>query len=584
MATCAHAHRGLQIWTRELKTAVLAPLLVAGLAACGGGSSDTKQSGEATEPAPHTTGRSASTAPTEKAGVERIAPAGLEHPGEVFRKIGIVQAVHRFYNRNTGAHFYTRSNSERDSILATMPQYTYDGVAFHAAGAYSPGLSPVYRFYNTRTGVHFYTVSEAEKNQIQATMPQFLFEGPAYHASQVAGQGLLPLHRFYVPARGFHFYTASEEEKNTLQATLAATYVYEGIAYHVLSTNWTALKLPHSGVSEAQCYQAGTNTLVSCGTSGPLSLDNQQDGYRALYNPMTYETVNYFAGSFWFAHPLTSCVRDRVTGLVWEGKTASGDRRGDRGFSNLGGGGANDVSGYVAAVNASNLCGFNDWRMPTLLEMTTLQQLGATTTPRINSTWFPNTANSYHWTSDLYANDTSMAWMSIASLPQISNFLQRTEPYPVRLVRGSMAQPLPRFSYSTVPYGGDAANNLVNDAWTGLQWRRCAEGQVWSGSTCTGAPTYFTHEQALAHAGHISRDSWRMPNARELDSLLDRSRTAAPISNAAAFPGATGAGVWSTTPYTAAPSQAYVTNFSLAGSTGPVPRSDLNTVRLIYLP
>lgn len=584
MAICADGAPRRQTRARGWVKTLLAALLSAGLSACGGGSSEATPGDGSAEALPH---MNSLTEPPAPAGDPSLGSPAREVAGlsaEAVRKAGIVQAVHRFYNRNTGAHFYTRSSSERDNILATMPQFTYDGVAFHAAGAFSPGLSPVYRFYNSRTGVHFYTISEAEKNHIQATLPHFLLEGPAYHASQVAGPGLVPLHRFYVPARGFHFYTASEAEKNSIQATLAGTYTYEGIGYHVLATEWTALKLPHSGVSETQCYQAGSNALVHCGTSGPLTLDNQQDGFRALYNPMGYETVNYFAGSFWFAYPLTSCVRDRVTGLVWEGKTLSGDRRGNREFSNLGNGGANDVSGYVAAVNASNLCGFNDWRAPTLLEMTTLQTLGSTTTPRIDGTWFPNTSTRYYWTSDAYANDPGFAWMSIADLPELSNFLLRTQSYPVRLVRGSMAQPTPRFTYTTAAYGGDAANNLVNDGWTGLQWRRCAEGQVWNGSTCTGTPLYLSHEQALAHAGHISRDNWRMPNLKELDSLVDRSRTSAPMLNATAFPGATAAAAWSTTPYATASSMAYRTDFNLAGYSSPVARSALHTVRLIYLP
>ncbi len=568
---------------RHARTGAAAGLMVV-LAACGGGESASVSSTQG--PAAGTLPNERSAPPTPPSPTVDQVPAlatATATDGPV-RKSGLVQAVHRLYNRGTGAHFYTRSTSERDNILATMPQFSYDGIAFQAAASFSPGLSPVYRFYNTRTGVHFYTIDEAERANIQATLPHFQLDGVAYHASQVAGQGLVPLHRFYVPARGFHFYTASEAERNTIQSTLSGTYRYEGIGYHVLASSWTALKLPHSGVSETQCYQAGSSTLVACGSSGPLALDNQQDGYRALYNPMAYETVNYFAGSFWFAYPLTSCVRDRVTGLVWEGKTASGDRSGSRTFTNLGGGAAGDVSSYVAAVNASNLCGFNDWRVPTLLEMTTLQQLGRATTPRIDTTWFPNTANNYHWTSDIYANNTSFAWMSIASVDEMANFLLRNQPYAVRLVRGSMAQPAPRYSFSTAAYGSDAANNLVIDGWTGLQWRRCLEGQVWSGSTCTGSPTYFTHEQALAHDGHISLDRWRMPNAKELDSIVDRSRATSPLINPTAFPGAPADGVWSTTPYVANPSTAYMVRFNLSGTANPATRSVLGAVRLIHLP
>lgn len=554
----------------------LIPCVLAGmLTACGGGQSGSDRG----DPVPRASPQSP----------EAVTPGAsttskLDAIGPIVRKARTRLPVYRFYNRTTGAHFYTNSETEKNNILATLPNFNYDGVAFHAAVAYSPGLSPVYRFYNTTTGVHFYTINEAEKNSILASQPQFVLEGQAYHASLVAGQGLTPLYRFYVPARGFHFYTASEQEKTTIQNTLSGTYTYEGIGYYVLASNWTELKLPHSGVTASQCYQSGSNALVACSGAAPLSLDNQQDGVRAEYNPLAYESVNYFSGSFWFAYPLTSCVKDSVTGLVWEGKEASGDRRGNRILTNLGNGQTGDTSGYVAAVNAAALCGYTDWRLPTVLELTTLQDLGQSATPRIRATSFPNTSDAYYWTSEPYASDGSFAWISAFSVADLSNFVTRSSSYSVRLVRGSMTPAGTRFSYSTASYGSDAANNIVNDAWTGLRWRRCLEGQTWSGTTCTGVPTDFTHEQALAHDGHISRGSWRLPNVKELDSLQDRTRTTSPAIDTTAFPGTTGSLVWSSTPYVAVPGEAYYTKFSVPPRSDIANRLDTATVRLIWVP
>lgn len=85
-------------------------------------------------------------------------------------------------------------------------------------------------------------------------------------------------------------------------------------------------------------------------------------------------------------HP---CVRDNVTGLVWEVKTADGGLR-DRNWSYTwydsnpatNGGDAGAISGgncktagrcdtekYVADVNATQLCGYTGWRMPKLKEL-----------------------------------------------------------------------------------------------------------------------------------------------------------------------------------------------------------------------
>ena len=44
-------------------------------------------------------------------------------------------AVYRFYNRETGTHFYTTSVSERDGVIRAFAQFAYEGAAFAALGA-----------------------------------------------------------------------------------------------------------------------------------------------------------------------------------------------------------------------------------------------------------------------------------------------------------------------------------------------------------------------------------------------------------------------------------------------------------------
>ncbi len=142
-------------------------------------------------------------------------------------------AVWRFYNRLTSAHFYTTSTTERDSVLANLPQMSLDGTAFYVGTATTSGLSPVYRFYNLQTGVHFYTISQDERDTIIARLPQFHYEGVAYHASKITGSGLRPLYRFYLARAGVHFYTIHPEEVAALpqyQAEGVAYYVYDGEA------------------------------------------------------------------------------------------------------------------------------------------------------------------------------------------------------------------------------------------------------------------------------------------------------------------------------------------------------------------
>ena len=201
----------------------------------------------------------------------------------------------------------------------------------------------------------------------------------------------------------------------------------------------------------------------------------------------------------------------------------------------------------MAAVNALNLCGFSDWRLPTLQELLSLVDYASITGTKLRTAAFPNTAAAGHWTSDALVNGGPRSWqVSFAAASGHSFVAFRTTPSAVRLVRGNVPTS-PRFTFSTVANADDGANNVVNDAWTGLQWRRCEEGRVWTGSACTGSASLFTHEQALAHA--TSQSGWRQPNVKELASLTDLSVSSGARINAAAFPGAGLLAFWSSSPY-----------------------------------
>jgi len=53
-----------------------------------------------------------------------------------------------------------------------------------------------------------------------------------------------------------------------------------------------------------------------------------------------------------------------------------------------------------------------------------------------------------------------------------------------------------------------------------LMWMRCAMGQTWTRSTCTGKAKEYTWNQAMAlrhsYAGH---SDWRLPTIKELNSI-----------------------------------------------------------------
>lgn len=187
-------------------------------------------------------------------------------------------------------------------------------------------------------------------------------------------------------------------------------------------------KLPHTGITELQCYRAGSDTLANCASAEAIALsgDDKQDGMYTELNPMSYSRVG--------AYGLDECVKDNVTGLIWEGKTASGMRAGSNGYTNWGDGRSGDASEYVAAVNGTALCGHTDWRLPTLGELETLVDLGEHAPgPTIRQDWFVNMMINYYWSSSPFVGSGDLAWyVDFNTGYVLSNFF--TYSFAVRLV------------------------------------------------------------------------------------------------------------------------------------------------------
>lgn len=128
-----------------------------------------------------------------------------------------------------------------------------------------------------------------------------------------------------------------------------------------------------------------------------------------------------------------SCVKDNVTGLMWEIHTDDGGLRdknntyswynsdattngGDAGTQNGGscaGGIACDTLSYVTAVNAQGLCGYHDWRLPTVTELQGLVDFSLVASPAlaIDTKYFPDSVSSDYWSPSAEAgNGASNAW------------------------------------------------------------------------------------------------------------------------------------------------------------------------------
>jgi hypothetical protein len=121
------------------------------------------------------------------------------------------------------------------------------------------------------------------------------------------------------------------------------------------------------------------------------------------------------------------------------------------------------------------------------------------------------------------------------------------------------------------------------DVRTGLMWKRCAEGQTWDGAACAGTRLAANWQLALAiadastFAGHTD---WRVPNIKELMTLVETCGANGPRINRNVFPHSVsmGTNTWSSTPEPA--SMAWYVNFG-SGEMWETGRANSSNVLLV---
>ncbi len=135
---------------------------------------------------------------------------------------------------------------------------------------------------------------------------------------------------------------------------------------------------------------------------------------------------------------------------------------------------------------------------------------------------------------------------------------------------------------ATQPSYTDNLDFTITDNRTGLMWKKCSEG-LNNDATCSGTIGSYAWAAALAQCGQTfaGHSDWRLPNVRELVSIVDYSisSTAAKI-NATNFPGTATYGYWSSTTYALLTENAWNVYYS-GGTTSNSIKTSLYNVRCV---
>lgn len=125
------------------------------------------------------------------------------------------------------------------------------------------------------------------------------------------------------------------------------------------------------------------------------------------------------------------CVRDNMTGLLWEVKSDDGDLHdkdwtyswynssgvNDSGFAGYAAGGfcggtvaaGCDTEKFAATVNAAKMCGVTGWRLPSRQELLSIVD-NSTGKPVVDRTYFPHVRSSGLWSSSPFIDGSYGGW------------------------------------------------------------------------------------------------------------------------------------------------------------------------------
>jgi len=247
-------------------------------------------------------------------------------------------------------------------------------------------------------------------------------------------------------------------------------------------------------------------------------------------------------------------VDDNITGLTW---TQSPDLEDDGDIDVYDKLTFTEAIAYPATLNAQNYGGYNDWRLPSMKDLYSIMNFSGTDPsgpnpinpiPFIDTAYFDfgygDEANgerlidAQFWTTSVYVgyvfdNQEAAFGLNLAD-GRIKGYPTGTFPITklnyVYFVRGNTDYGINNFI--------DNSDSTITDSATGLMWTQNDMGDgssngPRSGMTWVEALQWAENKNAENYLGH---NDWRLPNAKELHSILDYSRGPDSTNSAAIDP------------------------------------------------
>lgn len=154
----------------------------------------------------------------------------------------------RAYNPNAAYHFFTTSRLQfENAVNHGYNDETSGRSGFSILPTAENGAIPLFRLYNFQTGRHYYTVSEGERDYLVSLIPTnhpqygtvgWRYEGvEGYMYSETATGGTVLIYRLYNMLSGAHLFTESVGTRNVILASFPGIWVeHSPLGYGFVAT------------------------------------------------------------------------------------------------------------------------------------------------------------------------------------------------------------------------------------------------------------------------------------------------------------------------------------------------------------